>query len=143
VHQIAALPRPAPGETQERPALIRYAGSGSRWSLAAVPALGRFFAGRFGRPLPISALGQTTAHDRLGFDHHNAVDVAVHPDSAEGRALMTHLRAHGIPFLAFRAARTGIATGAHVHVGEPSARRSAGGRITERLARVGQPEEAR
>lgn len=100
-------------------------------------------ARRFGHPLPIGALGQTTAHDRLGFDHHNAVDVAVHPDSAEGRALVAHLRAHGIPFLAFRAARAGVATGAHVHVGEPSARRSAGGRITERVARVGQPEEVR
>ena len=143
VHQIAALPRPAPDETQERPALIRYAGNGSRWSLAAVPALARFFAGRFGYPLPISALGQTTAHDRLGFDHHNAVDVAVHPDSAEGRALMALLRARGLPFLAFRAARAGVATGAHVHVGEPSARRSAGGRITERVARVGHPEEIR
>lgn len=140
--EIAALPRPAPAETQERPALIRYAGGGGRWSLAAVPALARFFAGRFGHP--ISALGQTTAHDRLGFDHHNAVDVALHPDSAEGRALMEHLRASGIPFLAFRAARAGVATGAHLHVGEPSARLSSESRITGRVARVlGQPEEAR
>ena len=42
-----------------------------------------------------------------GFDHRNALDVAVHPDSPEGRALMDYLRAHGIPFLAFRAARRG------------------------------------
>ena len=119
--ELAALPPPAPGETQERPSLIRFAGGG-RWSLAAVPTLERFFATRFGHPLPVSALGQTAAHDRLGFDHRNALDVAVHPDSAEGRALLDYLRAHGIPFLAFRAARSGMATGAHIHVGEPSGR---------------------
>ena len=101
--------------------MIRFAGGG-RWSLASVPTLERFFAMRFGHPLPVSALGQTAAHDRLGFDHRNALDVAVHPDSAEGRALLDYLRAHGIPFLAFRAARSGMATGAHIHIGEPSAR---------------------
>jgi hypothetical protein len=143
VREIAALPLAVPGETQERPSLIRYAGAG-RWSLAAVPALERFFKTRFGQPLPISALGQTAAHERLGFDHRNAVDVAVHPDSPEGRALLDHLRANGIPFLAFRAARPGVATGAHVHVGEPSARLSSGGRITGRAAgSAGAPGEAR
>jgi hypothetical protein len=121
--ELAALPPPALGETQERPSLIRYAGGG-RWSLAALPALERFFSGRFGHPLPISALGQTAAHDRLGFDHRHALDVAVHPDSVEGRELMTYLRAQGIPFLAFRAARPGVATGAHLHVGEPSGRQA-------------------
>jgi hypothetical protein len=119
--ELAALPTPAPGETQERPSLIRFAGVG-RWSLVAVPTLARFFASRFGHPLPVSALGQTPAHDRLGFDHRNALDVAVHPDSAEGRALLDYLRGHGIPFLAFRAARSGMATGAHIHVGAPSSR---------------------
>jgi hypothetical protein len=119
--ELAALPPPKPGETQEAPGLVRFAGVG-RWSLTTLPPLERFFAGRFGHPLPISALGQTTAHDRLGFDHRNAIDVALHPDSAEGRALMDYLRAHGIPFLAFRAARAGMATGAHIHIGEPSER---------------------
>ena len=143
VHEIAALPAAGPGETQERPSLIRYAGAG-RWSLAAVPALERFFKTRFGQPLPISALGQTAAHERLGFDHRNGLDVAVHPDSPAGRALLDHLRAHGIPFLAFRAARPGVATGAHVHVGEPSARLSSGGRITGRATGpAGAPGEAR
>jgi hypothetical protein len=119
--ELALLPPPAPGETQERPSLIRFAGN-ARWSLAAMPALERFFAARFGHALPVSALGQTAAHDRLGFDHRNAVDVAVHPDSVEGRALLEHLRVNGIPFLAFRAARPGMATGAHVHIGSPSPR---------------------
>jgi hypothetical protein len=119
--ELAALPPPAPNETQERLSLIRFAGVG-RFTLAALPTLERFFSARFGHPLPVSALGQTAAHDRLGFDHRNALDVALHPDSAEGRALIDYLRAHGIPFLAFRAARPGMATGAHVHVGEPSGR---------------------
>jgi hypothetical protein len=127
--ELAALPPPAPGETQERPSVIRYAGSG-RWSLAVLPGLERFFATRFGHPLPVSALGQTAVHDRLGFDHRNALDVAVHPDSPEGRALMDYLRAQKIPFLAFRAAQRGVATGAHVHVGEPSARLSSASTIT-------------
>jgi hypothetical protein len=139
---IAALPPPAPGETQERPSLIRYAGGG-RWSLASVPSLERFFSTRFGHALPVSALGQTAVHDRLGFDHRNALDIAVHPDSAEGRGLMDYLRAHAIPFLAFRAARAGVATGAHVHVGEPSARLSSEGRITGPVTwRIEGPGEA-
>jgi hypothetical protein len=74
--------------------------------------------------LPVSALGQTPAHDRLGFDHRNALDVAVHPDSAEGQALMAWLRARGVSFLGFRGAVAGEATGAHVHIGEPSPRRA-------------------
>jgi hypothetical protein len=73
----------------------------------------------------VSAFGQTPLHDRLGFDHRNAVDVAVHPDSVEGQALMAWLREHGVSFLAFRGPVAGEATGAHVHVGEPSPRLAA------------------
>lgn len=118
--EIAALP-PAASGVQEGPTVLRYDGAG-HWSLALMPTLDRFFAERFHRPLPVSALGQTSAHDRLGFDHRNAADIAVHPDTPEGRALMQYLKARGIPFLAFRGAQAGVATGAHVHVGEPSAR---------------------
>jgi len=63
-------------------------------------------------------------HDQLGFDHRNALDVAVHPDSPEGKALMAWLRSEGVSFLAFRGPVSGEATGAHVHVGEPSPRRA-------------------
>jgi len=35
---------------------------------------------------------------------------------------MTWLRERGIAFLAYRAARAGAATGAHIHVGRPSER---------------------
>jgi hypothetical protein len=117
--ELAALPPTAPGEVRAGPTLLRHDGRAA-WSLAQLPALERFFVERFNRPLPVSARGQTRVHDRLGFDHHEALDVAVHPDSAEGRALMEYLRTRSIPFLAFRAAQPGVATGAHVHVGRPS-----------------------
>lgn len=112
---------PAPRATDDDGGLIRHAGT-ARWSLARTPQVEQFFAERFGRALPISALGQTRLHDQLGFDHRQAMDVAVHPDSAEGRALMAWLRAQDVPFLAFRSAVTGAATGAHVHIGDPSGR---------------------
>jgi len=44
-----------------------------------------FFFETFGRVLPISASGQTATHDRLRLDHRNVIDVALHPDSTEGR----------------------------------------------------------
>jgi hypothetical protein len=72
--------------------------------------------------LPVSAFGQTALHDRMGFDHRNALDVAVHPDSPEGRALMQYLLDAGIPFMAWRGAVPGSSTGAHIHVGQPSPR---------------------
>ena len=50
----------------------------------------------------------------------NALDVAVHPDSPEGRALMEYLRAQGIPFISAWGPIPGSASGAHVHIGQPS-----------------------
>jgi hypothetical protein len=102
-------------------ALIRYNGP-TGWSLSNAIQVQSFFVNRFGRSLPISAYGQTPIHDRLGFDHRNAIDVAVHPDSAEGQAVMAYLRSAGIPFIAFRQAVPGSATGAHIHIGLPSHR---------------------
>ena len=118
-----SLPPPATGQTTATSALIQHHGPAA-WSLARVDSLERFFTERFGRALPISAFGQTAVHDRLGFDHRNALDVAVHPDSPEGRALIAWLQREGVSFLAFRGPVTGEATGAHVHVGEPSPRRA-------------------
>jgi hypothetical protein len=100
---------------------VRYAGT-SDWSLADAETVQEFWATRFGRPLPVSAWGQTAVHDRLGLDHRQALDVAVHPDSREGRALMAFLRKSGIPFVAIRARVKGSATGAHIHVGQASER---------------------
>ena len=80
------------------------------------------YLAHFGRSLPISSYGQTPLHDRMGLDHRGALDVAVHPDSPEGRALMDYLRAAGIPFIAAWTAVPGATSGAHIHVGQPSPR---------------------
>ena len=111
-----------PGGYEQSAGLIRYNGRAA-WSLTAdTPKLQQFFAARFGRPLPVSSYGQTPLHDRMGFDHRDALDVAVHPDSSEGRALMDYLRAARIPFIASWGAVPGSASGAHIHVGQPSRR---------------------
>lgn len=119
--EIAKLPPLAAGGYLATTAFIRFNGS-APFSLADVPRVERFFAGRFGRSIPVSALGQSLAHDRIGFDHRNAVDVAVHPDSHEGQALMGYLQGQNIPFVAVRQAVPGSATGAHIHIGQPSRR---------------------
>ena len=95
-----ALPRPGPAGRPEpeqyemTPSFVHYRGA-ARWSLAEAPKVQDFFARRFGRPLPVSAFGQSPVHDRLGFDHRDAIDVAVPPDSPEGGALMAFLRGAG------------------------------------------------
>jgi hypothetical protein len=112
----------AKGAYEETPGLVRFSGL-AEWSLrSGTLKLQRFFEARFGRALPISAFGQTALHDRMGFDHHNALDVALHPDSPEGRALMGFLRTSGIPFIAAWGYIPGAASGAHIHVGQPSPR---------------------
>lgn len=119
---LASLPPLGPGGYERSVGLIRYNGP-TAWSLKPDTArLRQFFAARFGRPLPVSAFGQTPLHDRMGFDHKNALDVAVHPDSPEGRALIDYLRAARIPFIASWGAVPGSASGAHIHVGQPSPR---------------------
>jgi hypothetical protein len=104
-----------------KPTILRYGGQGG-WSLNGLAAVQSFFSSSFGRMLPVSALGQSATHNLLGYDHRNAVDVALHPDSAQGQALIRYLQSQGIPFLAFRAAVPGVATGPHIHIGTPSHR---------------------
>lgn len=117
--RLTPLPR---GGYEETPGLTRFSGQAS-WSLTGnTPRLQQFFQSRFGRPLPISAYGQTALHGQMGFDHHNALDLAIHPDSPEGRALMEYLRREDIPFIAAWGAIPGSTSGAHIHVGQPSPR---------------------
>lgn len=104
-----------------KPVILRYGGEVS-WSLAGLTGVQTFFASRFGQTLPISAFGQSATHDRLGYNHRHAVDVALHPDSVQGQALIGYLQSQGIPFLAFRGAVAGVATGPHIHIGRPSNR---------------------
>ena len=119
--QLALMPPPRVGGTVSSAVLIRYNGP-AHWILSDASKVQGFFLGQFHHALPISAFGQTAVHTQLGFDHSNAMDVAVHPDSAEGQALMRYLRSQGIPFIAFRQAVAGSATGAHIHIGYPSHR---------------------
>jgi hypothetical protein len=102
-------------------AMIRYNG-GSAWALSDAWKVQRFFLDAFKKPLPIAVFGQGSIHDRWRLDHHNAMDISLHPDGLEGQAVLGFLRANGIPFLAFREAIPGTATGPHIHVGRPSHR---------------------
>jgi hypothetical protein len=40
------------------------------WSPALIVKVAKFFHARFNKELPISAVGQSLTHDRLGYDHH-------------------------------------------------------------------------
>jgi hypothetical protein len=120
-HLIAELLAPEPTAPSRNGLYLRGTGVG-RWSIANAVAVDTYFRSRFGRPMPVSAFGQSAVHNRLRYDHSNAVDVPVHPDSSEGQAILGYLRAQGIPFLAFRGAVPGVSTGAHIHIGRPSSR---------------------
>lgn len=85
------------------------------------------FETQFGKPMPVSAMGETAVHRSLGFDHRGRVDVAIHPDQAEGRWLLEYLVEKHIPYFAFRQAVPGRATGAHIHIGPMSTRFKLGG----------------
>jgi Outer membrane efflux protein len=100
---------------------IRFNG-GAAWALTDAWKVQRFFQDAFKRPLPIAVFGQGAIHDRWRLDHHNSMDISLHPDGAEGQSLLAFLRSNGIPFLAFRGAIPGTATGPHIHIGRPSHR---------------------
>jgi hypothetical protein len=92
----------------------------ARWSLSDAERVKTFFQKKFGRPLPVTAYGQSGLHTRWGYDHRRSMDVGLHPDSAEGKALTAFLSGEGIPFLSFRTAIPGVASAPHIHVGSPS-----------------------
>ncbi|MEP6922300.1 MAG: TolC family protein [bacterium] len=100
---------------------IRFSGAGT-WMLSDAWKVQRFFLDSFKKQLPVAVFGQGSIHDRWRLDHRNAMDVSLHPDGPEGQALMSYLRSNGIPFLAFRGAIPGTATGPHIHIGRPSHR---------------------
>jgi hypothetical protein len=100
---------------------IRFTG-GPGWNLGEAWKVQRFFSDTFHRELPIAVFGQGAIHDRWRLDHHNSMDISLHPDSTEGQALLGFLERSGIPFLAFRSAIPGTATGPHIHIGRPSHR---------------------
>lgn len=117
-------PEPKLAPDEESAAITRDKGAIAAASrVRMIGDIKKVFVSKFGRTLPVSAFGQTGLHRRLGFDHRNGVDVALSPDSPDGRALLNRLRGFGIPFIAFRRAVPGVATGAHIHIGNPSPRR--------------------
>jgi hypothetical protein len=118
VNRLPPLPINGYSET---PDLARFNG-GFKWSIREAPRIERYFSQAFGRRLPVTALGQSDTHNRLNFDHRDSMDVALHPDSLEGKALIDHLRKSGIPYIAFRGSVPGASTGPHIHVGRPSGR---------------------
>lgn len=101
--------------------LIRFNGGGS-WALTEAWKVQRYFQDAFKKPLPIAVFGQGAIHDRWRLDHRNSIDVSLHPDGPEGQSLLNFLKLNGIPFLAFRGAIPGTATGPHIHIGRPSHR---------------------
>src|SRR6266545_6376752 len=119
--ELARLPILPLGGYDETATLIRYNGP-ANWSLAGAQKIATFYRARFGRSLPISAMGQSLTHDRMSLDHREALDIAVQPGSAEGRELMGYLRRTGIPFIAFCGKVPSMSTGAHIHVGRSSPR---------------------
>lgn len=120
--QLAQLPPEQPmGTFRSTGLLVRFVGT-TRWNLSDFGKVDAFYRLKYGKPLPVSAFGQSETHNRLGFDHHNALDVALQPDSAEGQALIGFLENQGISFIAIRGAIPGSATGAHIHIGPESRR---------------------
>lgn len=118
IRRSKPLPR---GGLVSTTALIRYNGA-AVWVLGDSWKVQRFFFDTFKKQLPVAVFGQGAIHDRWRLDHRNAMDISLHPDGPEGQALLGFLRANGIPFLAFRAAIPGTATGPHIHIGRPSHR---------------------
>src|SRR5687768_7010588 len=119
--EIARLRLKPKGGLIQTASFIRYTGAGS-WAISQAGKLESFFQQTFKRPLPIAVFGQGAIHNRWHLDHRNAMDVSLHPDGAEGQALIDFMRRNGIPFSAFRGAIPGVATGPHIHIGRPSSR---------------------
>ncbi len=99
----------------------RFTGAGG-WNISEAWKIQRFFSDTFNKQLPIAVFGQGAIHDRWRLDHHNAMDIGLHPDGVEGQALLNFLQKNGIPYSAFRSAIPGTATGPHIHIGRPSHR---------------------
>ena len=120
--RVVRIERPKPPAAEEPPTDDNIVEGTGKWKLSDAGKVEEFFVAKFKMPLPLSAFGQSALHTRWGWDHRNGMDVGLHPDSNEGRALIEFLRAESIPFLAFRGAVPGVATGPHIHVGNRSPR---------------------
>lgn len=108
-------------EAIARGAVTRFNGT-APFAASKLAGLSAQYQRKFGQPLPVSAVGETSVHRALGLDHSDRVDIALNPDSTEGlwfRQLLERLK---LPYLAFRSAVLGAATAPHIHVGLGSTR---------------------
>ena len=119
--QIAKNLRLARQSLVRTASFTRYTGAPG-WGIGEAWKVQRFFSDTFKKQLPIAVFGQGAIHDRWRLDHRNAMDISLHPDSVEGQTLLNFLQKNGIPYLAFRGAIPGTATGPHIHIGRPSHR---------------------
>jgi hypothetical protein len=115
----AEIPKDKDPGNPDRPAMERFDGGGI-FTRSEFNQIKQAFENQFGKPLPVSADGDTAVHRAMGFDHSNRVDVALVPDTPEGVWLRHFLEMSSIPFYAFRTSIPGKATGAHIHIGLPS-----------------------
>jgi len=109
---------------EDNPLLPDKGTSALSWNIKDSHKVEKFFENKFDRRLPTTAFGQSQLHTQWGLDHRQGIDVGLHPDSLEGRALINFLRTEKIPFLSFRGAIPGVATGPHIHIGRGSHRRA-------------------
>ncbi len=124
LHQMAAEEQRLESKAHEATlegSMIRYDGKGL-FSMDELAGIEKAFEVRFHHPLPVSALGQSLVHQSMGLDHRNRVDVALNPEMPEGLWLRQYLEVHKVPYLAFRNAVAGAATGAHIHIGPGSSK---------------------
>ncbi len=99
----------------------RYDGGGT-FTDADLGEMEQAFQKHFGKPLPVSARGESAIHRALGLDHRGRFDVAVSPSQPEGVWARGYLTERHVTFFAFRGAVPGKATGAHIHIGPASHR---------------------
>ena len=116
-----------PAARAETPSLVERFEGETGFHSGLLTLIATAFEMEFKRPLPISANGSTALHRAWGLDHRGRVDVALDPDSPEGKWLRRYLEQLRIPYYAFRAAVRGRSTGPHIHIGPPSEPLRAGG----------------
>jgi hypothetical protein len=122
--QMLELPAATATIPSQSPVMERFDGRGV-FTAADFHRVQSAFEQQFHKELPVSAEGETAVHRSLGFDHRGRVDVALFPDTAEGKWLRHFLELSAIPYYAFRSLVPGKATAAHIHIGPASTRLTA------------------
>lgn len=83
-----------------------------------------WYKSTFKSDIPVKNLGASDFERKAGWEHSRAFDVGLHPDTDQGRQLISYLNSQGIPYSAFTGAISKggktVATGPHIHVGPPS-----------------------